>query len=204
MEINICRRNKYGYCKYGDHCHFRHEKVICIDSNCNILNCEKRHPKICNWYQQYGRCKFTSFCKFKHENNVKIDELMKRLEENAIKLSEINKALEAIKKEEEATKNHIEVSETQEEIESQFTSVFELIEKNNEKILFLETSLKETRDTLEQVLNEKYINKNKKNNTLEDPPKFTCKMCDFESRSKSGLRNHIARKHTNYTENGVP
>ena len=29
-------------------------------------------------------------------------------------------------------------------------------------------------------------------------------MCDFESRSKSGLRNHIARKHTNYTENGVP
>ena len=72
---------------------------------------------------------------------------MKRIEENAIKLSEINKALEAIKKEEEATKNHIEVSETQEEIESQFTSVFELIEKNNEKILFLEASLKETRGT---------------------------------------------------------
>ena len=25
-------------------------------------------------------------------------------------------------------------------------------------------------------------------------------MCDFQSRSKSGLRNHNARKHTNYAE----
>ena len=45
MEINICRRNRYGYCKYRDHCHFRHEKIICIDSNCNILNCEKDTQK---------------------------------------------------------------------------------------------------------------------------------------------------------------
>ena len=50
----------------------------------------------------------------------------------------------------------------------------------------------------------KILNKNQKNNKLVDPPKFTCKMCDFESRSKSGLRNHIARKHTNYAENDVP
>ena len=56
----------------------------------------------------------------------------------------------------------------------------------------------------EHVLNEKNLNKNQKNNKLVDPPKFTCKMCDFESRSKSGLRNHIARKHTNYAENDVP
>ena len=26
-------------------------------------------------------------------------------------------------------------------------------------------------------------------------------LLDFQSRSKSGLRNHIARKHTNYAEN---
>ena len=32
-------------------------------------------------------------------------------------------------------------------------------------------------------------------------PKFTCKMCDFQSKSKRGLRNHIARKPTNYAEN---
>ena len=29
METYICRRNKHGYCKYGDNCHLRHEKQIC-------------------------------------------------------------------------------------------------------------------------------------------------------------------------------
>ena len=43
--------------------------------------------------------------------------------------------------------------------------------------------------------------KKEKNTRAEDAPKFIRKMCDFQSRSKSGLRNHIARKHTNYAEN---
>ena len=29
-------------------------------------------------------------------------------------------------------------------------------------------------------------------------------MCDFQSGSKSGLKTHISRKHTNHTENDVP
>ena len=140
MEINICRRNKYGYCKYGDKCHFRHEKVICNDSNCNIFNCERRHPKVCGWYQQYGKCKFTSF---KHVSTDNIENLRKRVEENTTKLSEIEKALEAIKKEEGKIQNKIEVFEKElekrfVELENKFTtSVNEFIEKNNEKVLHL-------------------------------------------------------------------
>jgi len=134
MEINICRRNKYGYCKHGDNCHFRHENIICIDNNCNIYSCEKRHPKICSWYQQYGRCKFTSFCKFKHENKENIDELIKRIEENANKLNEINASLQAIEKEEKTAKNQIEVFEKQlagrcEVLESKLNVALETIEK---------------------------------------------------------------------------
>ena len=168
---NICRRNKYGYCKYGNFCHFRHEKLICIDSTCNIFSCEKRHPKICDWYQQYGRCKFTSFCKFKHVNTNDIDKLIKSIEENANKLSEIEKALEAINIEEEAMQNKVNVfEETLErrcvEFENKFTAVLESIEKNNEKILELESSLKEATDKLEQDLNEKNLSKNKKIQTL--------------------------------------
>ena len=116
-------------------------------------------------------------------------------------MSEINKALEAIKKEEETKQNQVEVFEKQlagrcEDLESKYNAALELIEKNNEKISSLESSLKETRDTLNQVLNKQLLNKNQKNNTSEDAPEFTCKMCDFQSRSKSGLRNHIARKHS--------
>ena len=88
--MEVCRRNKYGYCKYGDNCHFRHEKQICTDSSCDVFNCEKRHPRICSWFQQYRRCKFTSFCKFKHVNSENIDDLIKLIEENSRKLLEIS------------------------------------------------------------------------------------------------------------------
>ena len=90
------------------------------------------------------------------------------------------------------------------EFENKFTVVFEVIEKNNKKILKLESLLKEATDKIEQVLNEKSLNKNEKVYTQNDPPAFKCEMCDFESRSKSGLKTHIARKHTNYSENDVP
>ena len=40
MELKVCRRNKYGYCKYGDTCHFRHEMKICFESSCNIFDLE--------------------------------------------------------------------------------------------------------------------------------------------------------------------
>ena len=48
------------------------------------------------------------------------------------------------------------------------------------------------------------MNKNHKLFGLEDPPALKCKMCNFETRSKSGLKPHIARKHTNYSDNDVP
>ena len=44
---------------------------------------------------------------------------------------------------------------------------------------------------------------NTKNDTLENPLKFKCKMCDFQSSTSGGLKTHIARKHTNYSENNL-
>ena len=41
MVMKICRRNKYGYCKYGDTCNFKHVKEICKDNKCNIFNLRK-------------------------------------------------------------------------------------------------------------------------------------------------------------------
>ena len=31
MKQNVCRKYKYGHCKYGDKCHFRHVKQFCDD-----------------------------------------------------------------------------------------------------------------------------------------------------------------------------
>ena len=68
MKENVCRKNKYGYCFYGKNCQFRHAKVICDEQNCNVFDCERRHPRICNFYRNFQRCKFTTYCKYKHEN----------------------------------------------------------------------------------------------------------------------------------------
>ena len=45
---------------------------------------------------------------------------------------------------------------------------------------------------------------NGKNDVLKNPLKFKCKMCDFQSNSSGGLKNHITRKHTYYSENYLP
>ena len=94
MNQNVCRKNKYGFCKYGDKCHFRHEKQICIDNNCNIFACERRHPRKCSWYFEYGRCKFTTYCKFKHESSDNKQVIVNKVRDNENKLIEIQKQID--------------------------------------------------------------------------------------------------------------
>ena len=45
MKQNVCRKYKYGHCKYGDKCHFRHVKTICVEKNCNEFFVRKDIPK---------------------------------------------------------------------------------------------------------------------------------------------------------------
>ena len=67
----ICRYNKFGYCKFGGKCNFRHNNIKCEAKNYKISECEKRHPKICRYKRDYGRCKFTP-CAFSLESNKDI------------------------------------------------------------------------------------------------------------------------------------
>ena len=81
MTQAICFKNKFGYCKFSDSCRYKHVTLVCEDGQCEIQNCEKRHPKICRYYRDYRRCKFTVGCKYKHENpNDMFDKLQKELE----------------------------------------------------------------------------------------------------------------------------
>ena len=74
------------------------------------------------------------------------------------------------------------------------------MEEKNEKIASLESSLKESSELIKTAS----LKTNKKNDALENPLKFKCRMCDFQSGSSGGLKTHIARKHTNYSENNLP
>jgi hypothetical protein len=75
---NVCRYNKFGYCKFGEVCRKQHVDELCDDSSCDPLNCIKRHPKECKYYSNYKRCKFNP-CKFLHLKNENYDEKLKEI-----------------------------------------------------------------------------------------------------------------------------
>ena len=83
----LCRRNKFGYCRYGDKCRKKHINEICAERTCEVFNCEKRHPKICTFKRDYGYCKFAEYCRFNHDKPkeiVAVDEKISEIE-NRIK-----------------------------------------------------------------------------------------------------------------------
>ena len=79
MKDNMCRYNKYGFCKYGDKCHFRHENVVCVVKKCTVLDCDKRHPVTCKYYRNFKRCKYL-YCAYKHEKESDVNENDERIE----------------------------------------------------------------------------------------------------------------------------
>ena len=63
----ICKLNKFGHCKFGRYCHFKHENRKCQDSSCNAKACELRHPRKCFYILQNKPCKFGDVCSFEHD-----------------------------------------------------------------------------------------------------------------------------------------
>ena len=70
INQNVCRHNKYGFCKFGNTCRTRHVEEICETTDCETNLCERRHPRICKFFSEFGRCKFGVFCRFKHESST--------------------------------------------------------------------------------------------------------------------------------------
>ena len=65
----VCQRNKYGFCKFGLKCRFKHDDNLCEINNCEIFACEKRHPRKCTYFKDFGCCKFSNYCKYSHETS---------------------------------------------------------------------------------------------------------------------------------------
>ena len=72
-----CLYFKYGFCKHGVYCWKQHVETKCESSKCDGRNCEKRHPRVCRFYNDYGRCKFGEFCSYNHvdRNDPVLEEL---------------------------------------------------------------------------------------------------------------------------------
>ena len=68
---NLCRFNKYGFCRYEERCRKYHEKNLCENAHCVVKECLLRHPKICKYLRDYGYCKFGEWCYFSHKLLIK-------------------------------------------------------------------------------------------------------------------------------------
>merc|ERR1712240_341975 len=184
MERNIkhsmksCLYNNTGYCKFKDHCRYKHYKTICEKSICRDIECKKRHPRTC----RYGKnCKFNTqnACAYKHEiNNLSDNEETKKLTEkietieeevNSMK-AEISQLKDVVKvRESQLRENSREISELKNKIkllecknETLKTQIQEkktenkkmktLLTAKDERIKFLETKI-------EDIENEKNVNK---------------------------------------------
>ena len=205
MTQAICFKNKFGYCKYSDNCRYKHVTLVCEDGQCEIKNCEKRHPKICKYYRDYRRCKFTVGCKYKHENpNDKLDKLQKELE-IIRKNYPYNEKENRYKKLEEELKNFERKLDTQQkELENKnaYISQLEL------RLEDLEKKFKEEKKNREKKFKEMDdVLKNQKQKPLVDSPVTTlykCEKCIFTSTSKVGLNIHVKRMHTKLYKEKYP
>ena len=213
-QKNVCKFNKYGYCKYGDKCHFRHNNVMCVDKNCEVFDCEKRHPKLCKYFRDFKKCRFTT-CAFKHDNQNDVNEdtveKVKRLEKRLYEIECASKKNEqkgneknVEKKLEVFEKNYVGKIET---LENQLRKFNKIIDEKDFIISSLEKRFEEIQnkfakqETEIDTLKAKRITKEESKKPEEN---LQCPDCDFKSNSKQGLKVHMKRKHTSYTEENQP
>ena len=92
MATQVCKFNKFGYCRYKDVCRNLHVNESCENVSCDISSCSQRHPRECRYYREYKRCKFTP-CKYTHilhiSNESEIGKLKKDHLESVAKIKEL-------------------------------------------------------------------------------------------------------------------
>ena len=196
MTIQLCKKNQYGYCKYGDNCRYRHIVEKCETKNCNVFDCERRHPKICNYIRDYGQCKFTTYCKYDHDKPNNIKETFKKIETLEKKIDNLQAG----------TKVNLgkEVDRKIEAFESKLAILVHIIEEKDSTINKLEKKI----NSIEKVFDNKLLgieenlkkvmenNKSLHNLLKSENDQLKCDDCEFTTTSKKGLKTHIKRKHT--------
>ena len=191
MNNEICKHNKYGHCKFGKNCYFKHENEKCEMENCETYKCNLRHPKDCRYMLKHGMCKFTEFCSFNHKTQHGTSSEAPKIEqlENIIKLMnfEIQKLKQKIDELENISlKENLEQINTKDHSDSSDGSSVDFEESSEEEhpedISVYDSHI----DTLEE--------------SESAPVLITCDLCNFTTQKKNGLKIHIGVTHKEETK----
>ena len=188
-EMEICKFNQFGFCKFGGKCFNKHENEICRNRNeCTDSNCNKRHPRKCRYFLQSGYCKFKDTCAYSHmvDKNSKVEELEK---ENAELKEEVDKLKRIYSKVEDLEK---EKAELKKEVDKLKRIMFMMNKKIKEFESVAEVKSNESKETND--VNEK----NKKENSEEnEEQELKCDKCEYRTKRKIALKKHMNTKHKN-------
>ena len=88
MKTKICRYNKFGYCKYDDKCNKKHNNVISTKKDCNVFDCDMRHPVVCRHFMNFRKCKFTN-CAYHHSCVIDDGEIAAKIKTVENKLTKV-------------------------------------------------------------------------------------------------------------------
>ena len=209
----ICRYNKFGFCKYNTKCRFRHNDLLCEAKSCNVSECEKRHPRICKFKRDYGRCKFTP-CAYSHDKPKDVTENSEKIERIENKLKDIEKKQDRPKDQDIGKNIELKLHAMEKEFENKVKAfenkVIELSNEVKEKdvaIKNLEVQIKNLETNHFELLIENRLESESLQDKVENLVEkeiFNCALCAFTTTSKSGLKIHTKRKHTNYSEDVFP
>ena len=204
-----CQFNNRGYCKKKEECEQKHSDEVCDDLNCDEENCEKRHPNPC----KFGpRCQFNkkNECMYLHVTFASDDGKMEALSQKfSSQIDKLKNSLLKMQKDFEENDSGIKILQKKYETlenqikENQVQNLKKDLENKNAQLNSLDIRVEELekenkaqkkqQDKKLKELETLFKNKSKKETNAEV---FKCSDCEFEAKTKGGLKTHMARVHT--------
>ena len=198
---NLCLYNKFGFCKFRDTCKFRHVQEKCENSDCEVNNCQRRHPKECRYWRDFNRCKFGDYCLYKHETSrprqpfenefeivkQELERLLKLLAEKDEKICVIMKNFENVEKAENEAK--IKYDNVIRDLDEKAVKIEEL-ESKLEK--FTETA-KKPEENLQRTLHETFAPYLEHFDIIENRANYRLDTLEKQLLSLTATSNHKKR-----------
>ena len=91
----VCKFNQSGFCKFQSHCRKQHVMKICTNTQCSMVTCIYRHPRVCRYFDNFGRCKFADSCAYLHKRNGNLCDIRKNQDKE---IEELRKEVEELSK----------------------------------------------------------------------------------------------------------
>ena len=146
---SFCSHHMVGHCKFGATCRYEHVRETCMENNCDLEGCHKRHPRECLFYRTFRKYKFGSFCSYKHTEYDAIEYQMKQ------KVDEITSKLETLLRTYETDKKYTtecmeKLTEQMDELLTQNSdaSTFDGVDQNGDK------EIHKIEDTVEGIISD--------------------------------------------------